>query len=148
MTNKPPVRFMRKAFEAMWNNPTVTTDQIAAACGVYRTSVTPLGYRMGLPPRKLGAKPTVCRQTFTALWLAKVSTREIAKGMGISRNYTGVLARRFGLEKRPQGMRGTITMDDYRAIQLRIAMAASARETQAAMWDSEMVDGDPRGRAA
>ena len=33
-------------------------------------------------------------------------------------------------------------------LEQRIAMATSARETRAAMWDAEMVDGDPRRRAA
>jgi hypothetical protein len=65
--------------------------------------------------------------------------------MGISRNYTGVLARRFGLGNRPQGMRGTIGMADYRVLQLREALAARAREEQAAFALAEMVDGRRTG---
>jgi len=141
-------RLSRSAFIAMWNDPAATTDEIAERFGLYRTSVTPLGYRMGLPPRKTGAKPKVCRATFTALWLAKVSTIEISRAMGIGRNYAGVLAQRFGLAKRPQGMRGSITMADYRALQLREALAAKAREEQAALRLCEMVDGSPRTRRA
>lgn len=145
-TRTGPAKINRRVFEAMWFDPTVTTDEIAARFGLYRTSVTPLGYRLGLPPRKTGAKPKVCRDTFCALWLAHVSTAEIARHLGISRNYTGVLARRFGLGNRPQGMRGTISMADYRVLQLREALAARAREEQAALRMAEMVDGrrDPR----
>ena len=97
----------------------------------------------GLPPRKTGAKPKIDREPFVSLWLAGVSTLDIAKHLGVSRNYTGVLARRFGLQGRPQGARKVISMDDYRAMQLRAAMAASARETLGHMAMAEMLD-DPR----
>ncbi len=136
-------RISRSAFVEAWNNPDLTTDDIAAMFGVYRTSVSHMGQRRGLPPRKTGAKPKIDREPFVSLWLAGVSTLDIAKHLGVSRNYTGVLARRFGLQGRPQGARKVISMDDYRAMQLRAAMAASARETLGHMAMAEMLD-DPR----
>ncbi len=141
MSQNKPLRISRAAFVAMWHDPAVTTDEIAARFGMHRSSVTPYGQRIGLPPRKTGIKPKVCRKTFTELWLANVSTAEIARSLGIARSYTGVLARSFGLEPRQQGMRRVITIDDYRAAQLREALAASAREEQAAMRRAAMVDG-------
>ena len=136
-------KFNSAAFTAAWNNPDLTTDDIAAMFGVYRTSVSHMGQRRGLPPRKTGAKPKIDREPFVSFWLAGVSTLDIAKHLGVSRNYTGVLARRFGLQGRPQGARKVISMDDYRAMQLRAAMAASARETLGHMAMAEMLD-DPR----
>lgn len=147
MPRTSPVRFSRAAFEAMWFDDNLTTDQIAARIGVARTSVSVLGRRMGLPARKTGAKRKVDAVLFTALWNARVSTAEICKAMRLGgRNYPGVIAQSLGLPKRPQGMRGTITWDDYRAMQLRETMAASARETRQALILCEMLDGyrDPR----
>ena len=135
------LRISRAAFVAMWNDPTVTTDEIAARFGMHRSSVTPYGQRLKLPPRKGGAKPKVCREAFTALWLAKVGTAEIARSLGVSRNYTGLLARSYGLPPRRQGARDNISLEDYRQLQLREALAVSARETEAALILSEMVDG-------
>lgn len=136
-------RISRAAFVEAWNNPDLTTEDIAAMFGVYRTSVSHMGQRRGLPPRKCGAKPKVQREPFASLWLAGVSTLDIAKAIGVSRNYTGVLARRFGLSNRPQGARDVISIEDFRALQLREAMAASARETLGHMACAEMLD-DPR----
>lgn len=143
-----PVRINRRAFEAMWHDSAKTTDEIAAAFGLHRSSVTGIGYRMGLSPRKVGAKPRIDEALFRSLWAAQVTTAEISRVMGMARNYPGVVAKRLGLPKRPQGMRGTISATDFLSQQLRIAMAASARREQEALWLSEMVDGDPRRRAA
>ena len=141
-------RIARAAFADAWNNPDLKTEDIAEMFGVYRTSVSHMGQRRGLPPRKGGPKAKIQREPFSSLWLAGVSTLEIAKELGVTRNYTGVLARRFGLPGRPQGNRDSISMADYRALQLRAALAASARETEAALRLAEMKDGDPRRWAA
>jgi hypothetical protein len=133
-------RISRAAFVDAWNNPDLTTDDIAAMFGVYRTSVSRMGQTRGLPPRKTGAKPRITREPFASLWLAGASTLDIARHLGVSRNYTGVLARRFGLQGRPHGARTVISMDDCRALQLREAMAASARETLGHMACAEMLD--------
>ena len=136
MSRNKPIRIPRAAFVAMWNDPTVTTDEIAARFTMHRSSVSTYGQRIGLPPRKTGAKRTVCEATFTALWCASVATKDIAAAMGMSRTYTTYLARRLGLPKR-QGFRQVISLADYRAAQLREAMAATAKVEQAAalsMW--------------
>lgn len=134
-------RIPRAAFAEAWNNPDLTTDDIAAMFGVYRTSVSRMGRARGLPPRKTGSKPQIKREPFASMWMAGVSTAEIAKALGLSRNYTGVLARRMGLPNRQQGTRQVISMDDYRAAKLREALAARAAEEQAALRLAEMVDG-------
>lgn len=141
-------RINHAAFAKAWHNPDLTTEDIAAMFGVYRTSVSTMGQRRGLPPRKCGAKPKLTREPFASLWLAGVGASDIAAALGVSRNYTGVLARRFGLPNRPQGARNVISMADYRALQLRTALAASAREEQAALVLSEMVDNPQRMRRA
>lgn len=133
-------RINHAEFARAWNNPDLTTEDIAAMFGVYRTSVSTMGQRRGLPPRKCGAKPKIAREPFASLWMAGVAAAEIAAELGVSRNYTGVLARRFGLPNRPRGSRQVISMADYRALVLRQALAARAREEEAALRLAEMVD--------
>jgi hypothetical protein len=140
MSRNTPIRIPRAAFIAMWNDPTVTTDQIATRFKMHRSSVSDYGQRIGLPPRKRGAKRTVCEATFTALWRADVATTDIAAALGMSRTYTTYLARRLGLPKR-QGFRKVISIADYRAAQLREAMAASATADLAAWEEAGMVHG-------
>lgn len=130
-------RFNNAAFVAAWQNPALTTDEIAAMFGVRRSSVSRMGQVRGLPPRKAGPKPTYDAARFKALWLAGVAASDIAADLGISRNYTTVLAKHLGLQKRPQGGWKPVSLADYRAAQLLEAMAAAARVEQAAalaMW--------------
>lgn len=134
-------RIPRAAFAQAWNNPDLTTDDIAAMFGVHRSSISIMGPCRGLAPRKIGAKPKHDREAFARLWLAGVTTAEIAMHMSMARNYPGVLARSIGLPARWRGWRGGITMADYLAIRLRNALAARAREEQAALINAEMVDG-------
>ena len=134
-------RINNAAFAKAWNNPDLTTEDIAAQFGVYRTSVSTMGQRRGLPPRKCGAKPKISREPFATMWLAGVSAKDIAQALGVTRNYTGVLARRFGLPNRPQGHRATISLAEFHEMQLRAALAASARVEQEALRLAEMVDG-------
>lgn len=131
MSRNKPIRIPRAAFVAMWNDPAVTTDQIAARFGMHRSTVSPYGQRIGLPPRKTGAKRQICEKTFTALWLAGVATTDIARALQFHRTHSTYLARRLGLPKR-QGFRKVISLDDYRTAQLREAMAATAKAEQAA----------------
>ena len=152
MARNKPIRVSRAAFTAMWNNPLCTTDDMARAFGMHRSSVTPTGRRFGLPPRKQGVKPVIPREPFASWWMAGVGSADIARALDISRNYTTTLARRFGLPNRPQGTRKVITLADFRAMQLRDAMAADAEKCRIQFAAAEMVDGrrDPcnTGRAA
>ncbi|MFP5510768.1 MAG: hypothetical protein ACLGIP_16675 [Alphaproteobacteria bacterium] len=139
-------RISNAAFIRAWNDASLTTDEMAAMFGVHRSSISRMGKIRGLPPRKQGVKPVIAREPFASWWMAGVGSADIAKALGISRNYTTILARRFGLPNRPQGARKVISLTDYRAMQLRDAMAASARETEAALHLSEMKDGFQPGR--
>lgn len=120
------------AFAKAWNNPDLTTDDIAAMFGVYRTSVSTMGQRRGLPPRKTGAKPKLAAEPFTSMWLAGVSAQQIADTLGITRNHTGTYARRLGLPKRQQGTRKVISVADFWAERMREAMAKTARDEERA----------------
>lgn len=140
------IRVSRAAFASMWNDRSCTTDQIAAAFGMHRSTVAPTGQRLGLPPRKTGTKPQIPREPFASLWMAGVAAAEIAAELGIGLKHTTIVARRLGLQPRHRNFRAGITLADYRAQLLRAAMAASASETAAALRMAEMVDGRQDGR--
>lgn len=134
-------RISLRAFSDAWHDATLTTDDIAAKFSLHRSSVSTVGQRLGLPPRKLGPKPKIPREPFATWWQAGVASDDIAAALGISRNYTTVLARRLGLPNRPQGSRPKMTMAEYRAEHLRQAMAADARKCRVQFEAAEMVDG-------
>jgi hypothetical protein len=136
------IRISRAAFAAMWDDPTVTTDEIAARFGLHRSSVTPYGRRLGLPKRKPGRKVILSDpKLFQEMWVAGVSSPDIAAHFGISKNYPVGIAQQMGLPKRKQGGHYAITIADFQAIKLREAMAASARAEQNAMAEAGMLHG-------
>ena len=83
-----------------------------------------------------------------AAWMAGVAVGEICKAAGIVPDTLYARLESLGLERRGPGTRPKMTLVDFRAEQLRQALAARAREEQSALWNAEMVDGDPRRRAA
>jgi transposase len=151
MTAQSPIRISRAKLAILRADPHVTTDEIAAALGIHRSSVASFARRLDLPPVKCGPKPIIPREPFATLWLAGISARVIAERIGVSRNYTTTLAKRFGLPPRRQGARPTATLQDLASEALARRMKEAAAVTRQAMRDAEMLDaisGRPRARAA
>lgn len=149
-TSKKPrvhIRIPRRAFEDMWNNPACTTDHIAAAFGIHRSTVTPTGQRFGLPPRKPGNKGKPLHPLFRAMWLAGVSSGEIAEVCGMARTYVYWRAMDEGLPTRGHGFRARMTLAAFLEVRARLAMEVTAAADKAALRDAEMVD-TVRRRAA
>lgn len=140
-------------FAKLWRDPTVNIETIAARLGISRQAVRIRARVRGLPPR-VGSGNTARARTeqsapeIAPMWLANVGLAEMARHFGCS--HTAILraANRLGLPKRELTRWDAITIEDYRAAQLRTALAASARETEAALRLAEMKDGDPRRWAA
>lgn len=95
-------KFNSAAFTAAWNNPDLTTDDIAAMFGVYRTSVSHMGQRRGLPPRKTGAKPKIDREPFDAVQSRFLQIRGAAScgpipfGLDAQKHLLGIVRERAG----------------------------------------------------
>ena len=156
----------REVFAALWNNHSVPTKAIADAMGITHQGVSWHAKRMGLPSRAKLRRRLYEPELFTAMWHAGVASAEIAKHFGMAYHSCAITAARaLGLPYRKRGASGklnggwlpTITADDFfnnRAQEaLASLLAASARETAAAMLDAEMVDNPqaarwPQGRAA
>lgn len=147
-TANPNIRVSRAAFERMWLDPTVTTDQIAARFGIHRSTVTPVGKRFGLPPRKQGSKRHAIPAGFADMWAAGVRGADIAAHYGYSRNYLARVASNAGLPPRKQGGHYLMRLDDYLQVKMALSMARSARIEQAALINAEMVDDKRRIKRA
>lgn len=143
-------RISEAEFRRMWDDLTLSERQIGVMLGITQTSVSSRAMTRGFPPRPArGGRPVCDPDALRRLWLAHVPIPDIAAALGCNEKTVRNTRKRLGLPERGPGQWArAVALDDYRALQLRIAMAASARETQAAMWDSEMVDGDRRRRAA
>ena len=66
--------------------------------------------------------------------------KDIAAALGCNRKTVHNYCVRLNLTRRGSGHRPKATIADFCAVQLRDAMAASARETDAALRLSDMVD--------
>ena len=152
MTANRGKRISEAEFRRMWMNSNLPVREIAKALGINVGNVSARAKRRGLPSRNA---PNASARVhgidcplFAKMWLAGVGTRAMAAHYGVSSGTPTNTARRLSLPARGNRAGYAMTVADFFALQLRIAMAASARETQAALWNADMVDGDPRRRAA
>lgn len=132
------VRISRARFTAMWLGH-VGGDEIAAHFGIDRSTVTKIAKRYDLPLRleiKVARRviPFDRAEDFAAMWRADVKCADIARHFDCSRKTVENHARRLGLPLRGKGNTARwISLAEFRAAQLREAMAASAKAEQAAM---------------
>ena len=127
------------AFRRMWNDPSLSVAEIGERLGICQQAVTQRAKVRGLPARKKrGGQPVVDEARFRKLYAAGVAMTEIARLMGFDRKTAHNTVVRLKLPRRGSGKpKQWLTLADYRAAQLREAMAASARAEQAAalaMW--------------
>ena len=136
-------------FRRMWFDPDLTVEDIAKALDICRFSVWQRAQSRGMPDRtglvKPGPKPAL-DTVAEAMWRACVRGEDIAALYGVNVCAVHQHVHRNAIERgrRVDRWQPAISLEDYRAMQLRIAMEASARVTAGAMLDAEMVDGDTR----
>jgi hypothetical protein len=141
--------FSVAAFKAAWLDESLTRAQIAGMFGVKVVQIWRRAKALGLPARRKGGPRKSFPEAFVrAAWMAGVSSHEIASRAGISNDTLFRSLAGLGLPLRGSGAQPKMTLMEFDQDQLRLALAASARETQAALWDADMVDGDRRRRAA
>ena len=140
-------RVSEAEFRRMWEDLSMSVAEIGERLGICQTAVSSRAATRGLPARpKRGGKPVLDPDALRRLWLARVGISDIAEALGCDAKTVRNTRKRLGLPARNPGRwKETVALDDYRADQLRRAMAASAREEQAALVLSEMVDGRRTG---
>jgi hypothetical protein len=139
------VRISRARFTDFWQRH-VHGDVIAAHFGIDRSTVTKLARRYGLTLRHerraaRWAIPFERSAEFTDMWRGMVKSGHIAAHFGVNRKTVENHAKRLLLPLRGKGSNTRwLDLSQWRDLQLRDAMAASARKEQAALRLAEMVD--------
>lgn len=129
-------------FRRLWDDPSITVAQIGERLGIRQTAVSSRAKTRNFPPRPArGTKPICDVAQLTRMWLAGVAIPGIAEALGCNEKTVRNTRVRLGLPERSPGRwKASIGLADFRAVQLRDALAARAREEQAAMINAEMVD--------
>lgn len=133
-------------FRRMWYDPSLTVADIGRILGICDRSVWQRAKHRGMPDRttiiKPGPRPTLDAAA-EAMWRACVRAEDIADlyGVKVSTVHMHVHRNKVQRSRKVNRWHPAISLADYRALQLREAMAASAREEQAALRLAEMVDG-------
>ena len=142
-----PKPYSRAAFISAWLDQDRTVDEIAVQFGASKSQCRRRAKALGIPTRKHGAKRKPTPDAFIrAAWIAGVKSSDICRRSGIDDMTLFSRLRAMGLDLRGRGWKAKMTLMEFDALQLRAAMAASARETAAAMRDAEMVDNFQAGR--
>lgn len=144
-----PRKISRAALIRAWADPR-PLPEIAAEFGFSMQRLSAMAHEAGLPHRPVGPKKRgIGGPEFARLWLDGVKTKDLIKLYGCDHLAPARQARRLGLPKRGRGWVYKMTLDDWKADRMREAMAASARETHAALVNAEMLDGwHPHRRVA
>ena len=142
MTSKPRrtgKRVSEAEFRRMWADLSLSQAEIGRRLGISGEAVRFRAASRDLPPRP--PQRPFARQfdheRIVRLYLAGMSADAVAKRVGCSRAVVKAAVIRAGHQMRSRNMPGRPKPDDL----LREAMAASAREEQAALRLAEMVDG-------
>lgn len=133
-------------FRRMWFDPELTVDDIASALNICRRSVWQRAKHRGMPDRttiiRPGPKPSLDAAA-EAMWRACVRGEDIAEAYGVNLSTVHMHVHRRGIERsRPVNRwHPAITLADFRALQLRQAMADDAQKCRVQFEAAEMVDG-------
>lgn len=143
-------RVSEAEFRRMWADQTLSQAEIGRRLGISGSAVRSRAATRGLPPRPDDRHfaRQFDHERIVRLYLAGFSAESVSARIGCSLSVVRHAVIRAGHKMRSRNMAGRPKVDDI----LRAAMAASAREEQAALRLAEMVDGvrDPNntGRRA
>lgn len=132
-------------FRRMWEDPTITMADIADRLGICQRSVWQRAKYRGLGPRGYIVSKARCvfDDEFPAMFEARVTSEEIARHYGCTISNVEKHSRRIKVKRSRRITRwdAGISLAGFRDLQLREAMAESARREQAALRLAKMVDG-------
>ena len=147
MTAHRGKRVSEAEFRRLWADLSISVAEIGETLGIGQQAVTHRARTRGLPPRpKRGAKPACDPADVARLYRAGVALEEIARALACDRKTVSNYVNRLGLTKRGGGRHNpALSLDDYRAMQLREAMARDAEKSRVQFEAAEMVDGRRTG---
>jgi len=144
MTAHRGKRVSEAEFRRLWGDMSISVTEIGRRLGISGNAVKMRAKCRELPDRPRG-RPFARKHDHTrliSLYRAGLSMHAIARAEGCAEHTVFKALQRAG--ERSRHRKDPMTTNSP-ALAL---LAASARETEAAMWDSDMADGDPRRRRA
>lgn len=131
----------RAGLERLWNDLSISREEIARLLGISPQGVQWRAKRLGLPPRPVGGRRVFDPKDpmFLAMWQANVHPSEMARHFGVQAGAIGQAARQMGLV-RDCTRHNSIDLAEFREILVARRLAALAAEERAALRLAEMVD--------
>lgn len=129
-------------FLRLWNDMSLTTEEIGRRLGIHQTNVCVRARSRGLPPRGQGVKRRVKDDAlFREMWAAGVLIEDIARHFGVAKMTVRRTRWRLGLPQRQRGNTGTaITIEQFHHDRLARQMAQTAMQEQVMMLDVGMIE--------
>lgn len=139
-------RISRTEFARLWLDPKVTVAGIAAQLEISKSAVLCRAAARKLPKRMEAGviiRPRkITDPEFPAMYQARVRTCDLCALYDVSHPMLNRTAKRLGIPKRNlKNGGGSITLEEYRAMKLREAMAATARDERSRWGLAGMIDG-------
>lgn len=144
-------RISEAEFRRLWEDRTLTVEQIGKMLDITESAVTCRAKARGLAPRGNSKKHKQSFQgkrleALRVLYIAGVRRQDIADAFGVHEQTVGKAVARLGLTPRGKASsHQSITLDEWKQLAMRDALARSARIEQDAIILSEMADYLPGG---
>lgn len=133
-------------FRRMWADTSISQAEIGRRLGISGEAVRYRAASRNLPPRS-PARPFARKfdhARIVRMYRAGLAMHVIAGVLGCTTSVVRLALDNAGVKRRSRHDPAGVTAAEY----MQRALAASAKETRAAMWDAEMNDGDRRKKAA
>lgn len=129
-------------FLRLWNDMTLTTEEIGRRLGIHQTNVCVRAKSRGLPPRGQGVKHRI-RDTdlFREMWEAGVMVDDMAAHFKVFTSTIGRTRRRLGLQGRKRGGNPvSLTLEQFLHDRLARQMARTAMQETLMLLDAGVID--------
>lgn len=129
-------------FVRLWNDPTLTAEEIGRRLQITQTTVSKRAKSRGLPPRR-GLVQFRIHDTYTfrEMWQAGVSIEEMARHFGVFSTTIKRTRTRLGLAPRGKGdWRRAITLEQFLHDRLARQMARTAMQEHLMLLDAGVIE--------
>lgn len=124
-------------FKRLWQDPTLTTEEIGRRLGIHQTAVCKRATARGFAPRGSMARIAILdTDLFREMWDAGVQIKDMARHFDVSGSNIKRTRQRLGLPNRTRGnSRSFLTLEQFHHDRLARQMARTALQEQVMMLD-------------
>lgn len=129
-------------FLRLWNDMTLTTEEIGRRLQITQTNVCKRAKARGLPPRGQGVKFSISDTgLFREMWEAGVMIEDMARHFGVFPTTIKRTRRRLGLQGRKRGGNPvSLTLEQFLHDRLARQMARTAMQETLMLLDAGVID--------